>query len=141
VWPSGPSPVRFAINRANSMVPALDDTAVGVNVELLCNGEVARRLKVWWIAGTTGNAPNDRNYGFEVDQENIDLLKQVDSEGVRLEMRVRSDPLLALRAGVAPKYWNGEFTMPLGRLFTNTGDAPPRPWRGEDAAAPMSAGE
>jgi hypothetical protein len=126
-WPAGPSTVRFQIDQSATHIGAMNDTAVGVSAELLCDDMVARRLNLWWIAGLAGNAPMSRQYGFEIDYEDSELLQNVNAEDGRWRMRVRSDPRIALRAGTAPKHWSGEFTVPL-KLRLNNGSAPPRAW-------------
>lgn len=126
-WTNGRSPVRFRINLAGSQAPSLNDTAIGVSVELLHDGEVARRLNLWWLGGTGANVPPDRHYGFEVNAENPELLKNANADDGHWQMRVRSDPQIALRAGNAPKYWSGEITFPL-TVMTEPGEAPPRVW-------------
>jgi len=126
-WASGRSPVRFRIELRASQVEALNDTAIGASVELLCDDHVARRLNLWWLAGVGTGIPPDRHYGFEVNAENAELLKDVNGDDGRWQLRVRSDPQIALRAGNAVKYWNGQLTIPL-KVNTEPGEAPPRVW-------------
>lgn len=129
-WARGRSPVRFNVATPVTFGPEFNDTLVGVRAELLCDGAVVRRLNMWWRAGTGPNLNlqlRSRGYGFEVDYEDLDMLRQPMEDG-RWQMRVRSDPQIALRAGAAPKYWEGEFTIPL-RVHTRSDAAPPRPWR------------
>src|SRR6185503_19393917 len=93
--------------------PVLNDTAVGVDVELLFGDVVARRLSVWWQAGAKLKPGDDRSYGFYVEYENEDLLCKLDPADPRWKLRVRSDPLVALRAGNAAYYWSGDVEAPL----------------------------
>jgi hypothetical protein len=132
-WDHGRSPVRFNITAQATFDPAFNDTAIGLRVELRHNGVVARRLNMWWLAGATlpANRMDDRNYGFEIDFEDIELLRQLNADQDGWEMHVQGDPALALRAGTAAKFWSGEVTVPL-RLNLRTGDAPSRPWRLEE---------
>jgi hypothetical protein len=121
----GLSPVRFGINVPATFTPEFDDTAMGVSVDLERQGVVARRLNLWWIAGT--RAPDQgRNYGFEINYEDLDLLRQLQEEE-GWSLRVRSDPLIALRAGAAKQFWKGELSVPIN-LRTNDTQAPPRLW-------------
>ncbi len=131
----GRSPVRFRINAPMTYFSAFNDTAIGVSVELVRQGEVARRLNLWWIAGDNV-ADGDRNYGFEINHENLELLRQleagtIDADGWQL--RIRSDPALALRAGSARRYWEGEITTTVN-LRTSRSQAPPRMWWTENNA-------
>jgi hypothetical protein len=122
----GLSPVRFGINVPATFTPELDDTAMGVSVELEREGVVARRLNLWWIAGSNGT-DHARNYGFEINYENLDLLRQLQEEE-GWSLRVRGDPLIAMRAGDAIKqYWQGDVRVPIN-LRMNQTQAPPRLW-------------
>ena len=130
-WPSGPSPVRFQINPQATWVPAFDKVAVGLSAELICDDQVARRLNLWWLGGAGFNTFTDRNYGFEIDYENRELLNGVNTADGRWKIRVRGNPQVALRAGTADKYWNGEVEVPL-RLQVNPNAAPSRAWWTEE---------
>jgi hypothetical protein len=121
----GLSPVRFGINAPATFTAEFDQTAIGVSVQLERDGAVARRLNLWWIGGWK-TSDGERHYGFEINLENLDLLRQLQDEDGWV-MRVRGDPLIALRAGVASHYWQGEFTMPIN-LRTSETHAPPRMW-------------
>jgi hypothetical protein len=132
-WPSGPSPVRFQINPQATWVAAFDKVAIGVSAELMFEDQVARRLNLWWLGGRGINSIVERNYGFEVDHENLELLKNVNVADGRWKIRVRGNPQVALRAGAADKYWMGEFEIPL-RLQINPNSAPPRAWWTEESA-------
>jgi len=130
-WPTGSSPVRFQLaGPLPGRSASFNDVAIGVSVELLCDETVARRLNVWWLAGTGIQAQADRNYGFEVEFEDPKLLSQANETDGRWRLRIRGDPEIALRAGNAPKYWSGEVILPL-RLQSRTGEAPPRAWTTE----------
>lgn len=130
-WSSGQSPVRFNINPGATSGPEFDDTAVGITAELVFDGMVARRLNLWWLGGKAGLSPADINYGFEVSLEEPELLQQVTEKDNRWRLRLRGDPLLALRAGKAAKYWSGEFFVPL-KLQVSDRAAPPRAWWTEE---------
>ncbi len=135
----GLSPVRFGINVPATFAPEFDDTAVGVSVELQRDGVVARRLDLWWIAGS-GVPDHGRNYGFEINYENLEMLRQLQEEG-GWSLHVRGDPLIALRAGAARQFWKGELSLPIS-LRTNETQAPPRLWwvEGEEGE-PVAADE
>lgn len=133
-WDQGASPVRFNIAAPETFSPTFAGTAVGVRVELRRDDEVARRLNMWWIGGVMKgrNDYQGRNYGFEIDFEDLSLLQQMGRDDLgRWTMRIVGDPVIALRAGKAPKYWAGAMTLPV-QLSTRKGDAPPRPWRDPD---------
>lgn len=134
-WADGRSPVRFNISTPATFSTAFNDTAIGVRAELVFQGEVARRLHLWWIAGAApalggNNNMEKRGYGFEVDYENVELLRQLQPEDDRWTLRVQSDRALAMRAGAAKKFWEGEFEQTI-RVRTRRDDAPPRPWQVE----------
>lgn len=150
----GRSPVRFGINAPATFTPEFNDIAIGVSVQLERHGEVARRLNLWWIGGDNLNQ-EARNYGFEIDFEDLDLLRQledgsIDDDGWQL--RVTGDPMLALRAGgeksggksgektPAKRYWQGDFTTPIN-LRMSRGAAPPRMWWTEGDAEDKVQGE
>jgi hypothetical protein len=134
-WEEGQSPVRFNVAAPITFSPTFAKTAVGLRAELLCDGVVARRLNMWWLGGVRqGRGDYDgRNYGFEIDYEDVALLSQLQAgdELRRWQMRIVGDPLIALRAGKAEKYWAGEVVLPV-QLSSRRGDAPPRPWRREE---------
>jgi hypothetical protein len=132
-WSAGRSPVRFGINAQPTVTPELDDTVIGVSVELSRDGIVARRLNLWWIAGTKV-ADGERNYGYEIHYENIALLRELSEDAQGWRLRVRSDPLIALRAGVSKQYWHGEVTLPIN-LRTSETAAPPRMWWTDETGA------
>ena len=84
--------------------------------------KVARRLNLWWIAGVNV-VDNQRNYGFEINYENLELLRQLEAGTIESDgwsLRIRSDPALALRAGKAEHYWKGEFTTPINLRVSQT---------------------
>jgi hypothetical protein len=128
----GRSPVRFSINTQATFAHEFNDTAVGVSVQLERDGVVARRLNLWWLAGTA-LTDERRNYGFEINYEDLELLRELDADDGNWVLRVSGDPLLALRAGSAKNFWQGEFTTPVN-LRVNQTQAPPRLWwvEGED---------
>jgi len=131
----GRSPVRFGINWPMTFGPAFNRTAVGACVELLHEGAVARRLNVWWIGGSD-ITDQQRNYGFEINYENLDLLRTLAPDQDGWTLRVRGDPMLALRAGTPKQYWQGEINLPVN-LRLSSRVAPPKMWWVEGEAGPM----
>lgn len=109
-WTGGPQPVRFNIAANQTFSPEFKDTAIGVSVELFHNDRVVRQLDLWWIGGAD---VADRGYEHAVPFEDHDTLLQIREEDLdaNWELRVRSDPALALRAGDAAFYWKGDFTV------------------------------
>jgi len=109
-WTSGRSPLRIRFDRRYTYIPSLEDTAFGASVEILRDGVLARRLDLWW--SFRPELGND-NYGWLVAYEDAPLLMEANEADGRWQMRVRGDPTVALRAGPATSYWEGEFTVPL----------------------------
>ncbi|MHC4415784.1 MAG: hypothetical protein ACYS0G_10910 [Planctomycetota bacterium] len=124
-WPTGRSPVRVRFDPRETYRPAFDDVAIGASIELHQDGTLARRLDIWWLAGT--DPLSGRGVGWLVDYEDEPLVKQANETDGRWQMVVRGDPLLALRAGSASRYWDGEFTVPL-EVEQRTRPAPPKDW-------------
>ena len=127
-WSSGERPVRFRFNRQPTNGEALEDTAVGVRVEVLRGEDVARRLDIWWLAGPSTSRTS---VGWEVFSEDLRLLKEMDDDDPAWSMRITGDRNLALRAGDATKYWSGQVTIPL-RISERDEPAPPLPWWTEE---------
>jgi hypothetical protein len=93
-------------------------------VEILRDGALARRLDLWWSAQPE---PGNDDYGWLVAYEDVPLLMEANDADDRWRMRVRGDPALALRAGSATTYWEGEFTVPLVVQDVQT-SAPAKDW-------------
>jgi hypothetical protein len=127
-WNSGPSPVRVRVDQRATAVPELNDVAMGVHVDLLRDGELARRLNLWWIAGTN---IEDTNYGFEIEFENIPLLRTAGVDEDRWSMRIWGDEMLALRAAGGKKFWKGDITRSM-RVQPMPGQSPGRAWWKEE---------
>jgi hypothetical protein len=109
-WTSGRSPVRVRFDPRHTYGMSLQDTAIGVSVELLRDGIIARRLDLWWPARPFAD-PEESSW--LVVYEDDAVLMEASGDDGRWQMRVRGDPGLALRAGDASSYWAGEFTVPL----------------------------
>ncbi len=144
----GPSPVRVWFDLISTFTADMDDMAVGVRVELLYKDQLARRLDLWWLAGSTIQLREDRNYNFDIVYEDVELLLEAEADE-HWSMRVTGDAALAVRAGEAKSYWAGSFTQPLivnhpdRRTPPPGAAAPERPWRIEtgppDDAPPLSS--
>ena len=124
-WQKGRSPVRVIVNAGQTNDPAIQGVAIGVIVELLCEGHVARRLDLWWPAGARG-------IDWEVVYEDEPLLRTATGRDGKWQMRVRGDAELALRVPGATKYWAGQFTIPMQVRRARQPEAPPRPWWTDD---------
>lgn len=123
-WPAGRSPLRVQFDPRPTYLPEFEGTNIGVTIEIRRDEEVARRLDLWWRAGVP--PPTRQSFGSVVVLEDPALVAQAD-ESEDWTMVVRGDPELALRAGTAPRYWAGEFTVPL-KVDRRRRAAPPRDW-------------
>jgi hypothetical protein len=123
-WTGGRSPLRVRFDRRPTYALALENTAIGACVEILRDGNLARRLDLWWSAQPE---PGNDDYGWLVAYEDVPLLMEANDADDRWRMRVRGDPALALRAGSATTYWEGEFTVPLVVQDVQT-SAPAKDW-------------
>ena len=143
-WPNGPSPVRFRVNIPATAGLEFTDTVIGVKVELKRDGELARRLDLWWLGGNA----IDRRYGFEIAYENIELLKSLQGfvapanpeTGPNWSLTVTGVEAIAHRAGPAARYWSGQIELPMV-LQAQPGIAPSRPWWTEEQLVEEAAGE
>ncbi len=124
-WDKGRSPVRVNVQARQTNNDVFQGIAVGAIVELLCDGQVARRLDIWWPAGARG-------VDWEVVYEGEPLLGTASSRNGKWQMRVRGDAELALRVPGATKYWAGQFTIPMQVRRGRQAEAPPRPWWTDD---------
>lgn len=125
-WTGGPQPVRFNINYQPTVTEPFKDVAIGVTVDLLHDGEVARQLDLWWRGGPTRDY---RVMNHEVPFEDVPTLMSIAPEDLEehWRLRVRSVPELALRTGDTAKYWKGEFTIPIIPLTLRDNDVRPKP--------------
>jgi len=124
-WASGRSPLRVLFDpRGATYELESSGAAVGAAVEILREGTLARRLEIWWPLrpGSTGT-------GWLVAYEDEALLREANDTDGLWQMRVRGEASLALRAGEATSYWDGEFTVPL--VVRESQEAAPAPlwWR------------
>jgi len=133
-WSQGRSPVRVSIDAEQTRSALPDGAAVGAIVELLFDGNVARRLDLWWTTGTS-------RFNWEVVYEDEPLLRTATEKNGLWKMRVRGDAELALRVGDATTYWDGEFTIPMRIRNARQPIAPPRPYWHDDPDDPVVAVE
>ncbi len=124
-WQKGRSPVRVIVSAGQTNDTAIQGVAIGVIVELVCEGQVARRLDLWWLAGV-------RSIDWEVVYEDEPLLRTATGRDGKWQMRVRGDAELALRVPGATKYWAGQFSTPMRVRRGRQAEAPPRPWWTDD---------
>lgn len=127
-WSTGLSPVRVRVDQRATSVPMLDEVAIGVHVDLMRDGALARRLNLWWLGG---DSIDDRNYGFEIEYENLELLRTAGIEDGRWKMVITSDESLALRAAGGKKFWKGQIILPM-TVQSMTGESPARAWWKEE---------
>ena len=136
-WVSGPSPVRFYINPRVTANANFRDIAIGLIGEVIHDDQVLITDHIWWMGG---DRVNNLNFGSWSD-EDMDIFRNTDFSAGQWSIHVKSDANLALRAGEAPQYWEGEFTIPMPvRLLS--GNAPvPHWWLEEDDLEDAAAEE
>jgi hypothetical protein len=123
----GSLPVRVRLDPQATWWDAFEDTAVGVRIDVLRNGTIARQLDTWWLAGS---GVDDRQYAWEVPFWDNEVLAAPDAEGDRWTVRVRGAPELAMRVRGAKRWWSGDLDIEVA-LERRGGEAPPRGWRRE----------
>ncbi|MHC4810523.1 MAG: hypothetical protein ACYTEV_09170 [Planctomycetota bacterium] len=122
-WEDGSLPVRLTIDRRQTAVPDLHDTAIGIEVELRRNGRLGRTLALWWLGGTMPS----RSESWEVPFVDDAVLLPPATDADRWELTIRSREDLALRVPGARYRWEGQFTRPLN-VGRRSGIAPSRGW-------------
>ncbi len=132
-WSEGRSRLRFNVNSRATRTDSAEDVAIGAIVELLYDGQLARRLDLWWLA-------SDPQSEWDIVFEDEPLLMQATNDDSEWEMRVVGDPEVALRAGEAAYYWAGEFTVPMQLRRGRRTEAPSPPWW-RDLVEPAIASE
>ena len=127
-WESGPSPIRFYVSPRQTANANFRNVAIGFISEIIRDDQVMMIDHCWWMGG---DGVSRRNFGSWSDMD-MDVFRKTDFSAGQWSIHVKSDPDLALRAGDALKYWEGEFTIPMPvRLFS--GNAPvPHWWIEED---------
>ncbi|MHC4991255.1 MAG: hypothetical protein ACYTGC_09770, partial [Planctomycetota bacterium] len=125
-WRGGPKPVRVRYAPQQTYRTEFNDIAIGVHVDVMKGDYVARRLDLWWLAGTAPEM-SERGGGWESEERDLELLQEVAEDG-DWYLRVTGDVALALRAGNATKYWAGEFVLPIDEVDRGEGQAPRLRW-------------
>lgn len=83
-----------------------EGVAFGVVMEFVLNGQVVAIENHWWLGGADP-PPTDREWGPGTRSP------WDPQPGEVWTIRIRSDPLLALRVPEAKRYWVGDITIPL----------------------------
>lgn len=115
LWQLGDLPAAIRFNANATSGDDFTGVAIGLVIDLLEDGQVRRRTRIWWPGG---DPQAGMRAGWEPPEENVEALRRLalDPEsGARWSMRVRSDADLARRATSAgrPSYWEGELTLPV----------------------------
>ncbi len=134
-WTSGRSPVRVRFDPRSTYRLGAQDTAIGASVDVLHDGVLARRLEIWWPTEPV----RDGEVGWVVAFEDEDLITSANAEDGRWQLRVRGDPVLALRAGAVESYWAGDFIVPLEIDRRDTVAPPKYWWRDQIEQMPIAA--
>ena len=90
-WESGVRPRRIQFNFDCTRREEFDGIAIGVEVDVLHDGKLARRSRLWWPAGWKVNPlPNGRMpASWEPAEEYPEVLSQFAKQEGRWTMRVR----------------------------------------------------
>jgi hypothetical protein len=123
----GSLPVRVRVNANHTFTDLFEGVAVGVTIEVLHDGELGRKLNIWWVAGADLGL-DERQYAWEVPTSNERVLAEADPHDGKWTIHVRSDPSVALLVENVDRYWEGEFTLPAPVRSLNR-PAPDRGWR------------
>ncbi|MDG2031303.1 MAG: hypothetical protein P8J45_09895 [Phycisphaerales bacterium] len=119
---SPPWSMRFQ-PRATRQEEAFEDVLVGLEVDLLHEGTLARRSWIWWSDGASG---------WETIFENEALLERaVELEG-SWQLSLTGRPEIAARALIGREnprtsYWGGSCSKPI-RIMSRRGGMLPREW-------------
>lgn len=109
-WIGGPHRLRFYVSPRQTAIPLFTGVAIGFKAEVLHDGEVVYTDYSWWLGGETAAG---QGFGSWTDDPNLEVFRDVDFTQGDWKLHIKSDPLLAIRAGEAAEYWEGEFTIPL----------------------------
>ena len=115
LWQLGDLPAAIRFDASATSGEDFSGVAVGLVVDLLENGQVRRRTRIWWPGG---DPQAGMRAGWEPPEEDIEALRRLASDpdaSAQWTMRVRSDADLARRATSAarPSFWEGELTLPI----------------------------
>jgi hypothetical protein len=123
---TGSLPVRVGLDVRQTYMDLFNNVGIGVRIDVLRNGVLARQLDIWWVGGA-GAIP--RQHAWEVPMWDDAVLLAPDSEDDQWSLRVRSMPKLALRLEDVEQYWEGEVTVDVN-TFTPRGGRTAAPSRG-----------
>lgn len=109
--------------RATRQQEAFQDVLVGLEVDLLHKGTLARRSWIWW---------SDGDSGWETIFENETLLGRALEVEDSWQLSVTGRPEIAARALIgrrdpATRYWGGSCSKPI-RIMSRRGIMAPREW-------------
>lgn len=115
LWQAGELPAAIRFNANATSGPEFEGVAIGLVIDLLEDGQVRRRTRIWWPGG---DPQASMLAGWEPPEENLGALRRLalDPESsARWSMRVQSDPDMARRATsiTRPSYWEGELMLPI----------------------------
>ena len=115
LWQLGDLPAAIRFNAGATSGDDFAGVAIGLVIDLLEDGQVRRRTRIWWPGG---DPQAGMLAGWEPPEEDIEALRRLalDPESsARWSMRVRSDADLASRAtsAVRPAFWEGELMLPI----------------------------
>jgi len=132
-WGHGRSPLRFFYRPDFTRGPAFDDVAIGVALKLTHDDRLVRELHMWWLGGATDQQRTLRNFGWDIVYEDLDAIASIDPDDPGWVFSVEGRADLALRAGEAPRYWSGSYTVPATfRARGSRGEAPLPEWWTDD---------
>ncbi len=86
------------------------DLTIAGRLEILCDGEVVAARDVWWPLEVIPRRGVINRVWFHGEAVIQRLIDHPDGDWL---MRIKSDPLLALRILDIDRYWEGEVTVPL----------------------------
>ena len=115
LWQLGDLPAAIRFNANATSGEDFAGIAIGLVIDLLEDGEVRRRTRIWWPGG---DPQAGMRAGWEPPEEGIEALRRLSRDpdaSARWSMRVRSDEDLARRATSAarPSFWKGELMLPI----------------------------
>lgn len=127
LWQEGTLPAAIRFDAGATSGPEFTGVALGLVIDLLEDGQVRRRTRIWWPGGDPQAA---MRAGWEPAEEDAEALRRLaddPSQATRWTMRVRSDPDIARRAASPERtaYWDGDIAIPL-KAAVRGGASPPR---------------
>jgi hypothetical protein len=136
LWQLGDLPAAIRFNANATSGDDFEGVAIGLVIDLLEDGKVRRRTRIWWPGG---DPQASMRAGWEPPEEDIEALRRLARDlegGGRWSMRLRSDADLARRAtsSARPSFWEGEISLPI-RARPREEAAPARRFTFVDAPA------